>query len=109
MNFRPGDFIRDTKTLCAMLWAAIRGKYKFPWGPVIASVLCVVYMVSPVDILPDVMPILGITDDGAFIVLVLALWQNSIKAYRQSLAAPGDKETVLDAQAYKKEEKPKEK
>ena len=106
MNFRPGEFLQDLKSLFAMLWAAVRGKYKFPWGPVLVTLLCAVYVISPVDILPDVMPLLGITDDRAFIVLVLALWQKSIRAYRQSLAEPKDKNTVIDTQAYKKEDHP---
>ena len=106
MNFRPADFLQDVKTLFAMLWASVKGKYKFPWGPVLLTLVCAVYVISPVDILPDVMPLLGITDDGAFIVLVLALWQKSIKAYRQSLAQPADKDQVIDTQAYKTDSAP---
>ncbi len=100
-RFTPADFARDVRTLFSMLWAALRGKYRWPWVSLLCTLGCAVYVISPVDFLPDVMPLLGITDDGAFILLTLALWKKDLTAYRQSLARPKPGQQVLDAQAVK--------
>lgn len=65
-----------------MVWAILRGRWKMPWATLFWALLCLVYVVSPVDLLPDVMPALGITDDGAFILLVLALLHKDLEAFR---------------------------
>ena len=65
-----------------MIWAILRGKWKMPWNTLFWAVLCVVYLLSPVDFLPDVMPLIGITDDGAFILLVLTLVHKDVQAFR---------------------------
>ena len=83
--------------------ALLRGKYKFPWISVLSTLACLVYVVSPVDLLPDVLPLLGIADDGAFIVLVLALWKKDLSAYRNAIARPKPDETVVDVEATRVE------
>ena len=65
-----------------MVWAILRGKWKMPWNTLFWAVLCVVYLLSPVDFLPDVMLLIGITDDGAFILLVLTLVHKDVQAFR---------------------------
>lgn len=103
MNFRPQDFTQGVKSALSLLKAAFQGEYPFPWLPVLLTLLCTAYVISPVDFLPDVLPLLGITDDGAFIVLVLALWQKHIKKYREFLAKPSKDSTVIDVPSYKKD------
>lgn len=85
MKVSPSVVLRDIKTFFSMSGAILRGKYKMPWGTLAVAVLCLVYIVSPVDFIPDVVPILGITDDGTFILLVLAMLHKNLAAYRQSL------------------------
>lgn len=69
-----------------MAWAILRGRWKMPWATLFWALLCLVYVVSPIDLLPDVMPVLGITDDGAFILLVLALLHKDLEAFRAARA-----------------------
>lgn len=77
-----------------MLKAIVRRKYPVPWKTLILAILCFIYVLSPVDILPDVLPILGITDDATFILLVMAVLQKDLEKYRTSLQPPKDK--VID-------------
>ena len=78
-----------------MAWAILRGRWKMPWATLFWAILCLVYVVSPIYLLPDVMPVLGITDDGAFILLVLALLHKDLEAFR---AARQNKTDVLEAE-----------
>ena len=103
----PGETAGYVRTLFSMAWAVLRGKYKFPWISVLSTIVCIIYVVSPVDLLPDVMPLLGITDDGAFILLVLALWKKDLSAYRNAVAQPKPDETVVDVEATRVEREEK--
>lgn len=85
MAVNPLNFITDLQTFFPMVGDILRGRYKMPWSTFFWALLCAVYVCSPIDILPDVMPILGITDDGAFIVLVLTMLHKDLVAYRRSL------------------------
>lgn len=99
----PQETAGYIRAFFSMAWAVLRGKYKFPWISVLSTLACLVYVVSPVDLLPDVLPLLGIADDGAFIVLVLALWKKDLSAYRNAVAQPKPDETVLDVEATRVE------
>lgn len=62
-----------------------------PWGPILTIWSALLYGVSPIDILPDVIPILGLVDD-IFVVPILLLWGlfalNHHKRQAQTQAAP---------------------
>lgn len=63
--------------------AIVTGHYKMPWGTLVWLVIFVVYFISPVDALPDVLPLLGFADDGAFLVFVLLLLHKELNNFRQ--------------------------
>lgn len=66
-----------------MLRAIIAGRYKMPWGVFIWLMLFIIYFVSPIDALPDVLPLLGFADDGAFLIFVLLLLHNELNKFNQ--------------------------
>ena len=65
----------------AMLWAVVRGDARLLWlalqhplsprwlRPAVA--LMVLYVVSPVDLIPDVIPIVGVLDDIVLVPLAI--------------------------------------
>ena len=96
--------MKDIVTFFAMLKAILRRQYPMPWKTFFLALLCFVYVLSPIDFLPDVMPLLGITDDATFILLVVAMLQKDLDKYRQSLQGPKDKVIDLgDIKDHKKE------
>ncbi len=87
--------MKDIFTFFSMLKAILGRKYPMPWKTFIVALLCFIYVLSPVDLLPDVMPLLGITDDATFILLVIAMLQKDLAKYRTSLQTPS-RDKVID-------------
>ncbi len=64
-----------------MLWAVVRGDAQRLWFAVrqpgapmwlkLASGLIVVYVVSPIDLIPDAIPLLGVLDDIVLVPLAM--------------------------------------
>lgn len=56
--------------LVRLVRASASGEYKdIPWKTLVKIVAVLIYFVSPIDILPDFLPIVGISDD-----IVLVTW-----------------------------------
>ena len=55
-----------------MVWALLRNPATPPAAKLVA-ILGLVYLVSPIDLIPDFVPILGWLDDGVVLAALLAL------------------------------------
>jgi len=55
-----------------MVWAMLRNPAA-PGISKIAALLAAIYIISPVDLVPDVLPILGWLDDGVISILLFKL------------------------------------
>lgn len=65
------DWARDIKRDVATLWIAARDK-RTPWPVKLVAGFVVAYAPSPVDLIPDFIPLVGYLDD--LIILPLGLW-----------------------------------
>lgn len=68
---------------------SIQGRYKMQSQTVMMILAVVIYIVSPLDFIPDVVPFLGQMDDLSLLVYVINSCSDEINlyaAYRQSLA-----------------------
>ncbi len=82
MYLTPKHIGTDLRTAVALLRAVCKRQYPFPWKTGFWVALCVIYFLSPIDVLPDIIPILGFADDGAFILFVLLTVHNELKTFR---------------------------
>jgi uncharacterized membrane protein YkvA (DUF1232 family) len=58
--------------LFRLLKAYIRGEYRdIPWGSIVLVTVGIIYFVSPIDLIPDVLPGIGHIDDAAVIAFVV--------------------------------------
>lgn len=60
----------------------VEGKYTtVPYGTILAIMSALIYVLSPVDIIPDFIPFVGHLDDVAVIGLCLSMVKTDIEAY----------------------------
>ena len=77
-----GTYIGDIPKLCAMVSDYASGAYReVPLSTIITVLGAIVYFVSPVDAIPDTIPVLGYVDDMAFIRMILSTMHGDIKRY----------------------------
>lgn len=63
------EFQNSVGLLIRMIRACASGEYKsLPWKSLVSIVAVLIYFVSPIDIIPDFLPVIGITDDVALVI-----------------------------------------
>lgn len=76
-------FIEDGRVLTALVRDWRTGKYRQAlYGTIAAVVFGLIYVINPLDIIPDVLPILGAIDDATVIGALLMLVERDLKKYR---------------------------
>ena len=74
----------DVKTFFSMVRDYVGGAYReAPFGTIAAIVGALAYVLSPIDAIPDVLPIVGYIDDAAVLALCLKLVNGDVEDYRR--------------------------
>ena len=83
---RPGPIGRvlsDVNLLLALIKDYWTREYRqVPWWVIAAITFCFLYVVNPVDLLPDWVPIIGQIDDLVVITACLVLIQQELQEYK---------------------------
>jgi len=62
----------DIHMLFAMVKAYVKGEYKYiPYSSLVLIIGAILYFVMPIDSIPDILAIVGLTDDAALIALTM--------------------------------------
>jgi len=95
-KFRPGGplqrFITDGQLLVSMVkdyWA--RRYRQLPVGVVGATVFTLLYVFNPLDLMPDVIPLVGQIDDAALVAACLMLVEHDLRSYQAWKAGEGQR------------------
>ena len=67
--------------LIEMIKAAISGEYPLPAWAIAAIIGAIIYVVSPIDAIPDLIPIVGWLDDAEVVAAAIASLGTVIAAY----------------------------
>lgn len=79
-----GRYIEDVKLLFSVLKDYWKGDYReVPWGSIAAIVAALLYVFSPVDLIPDVIPVIGLVDDALIIAACLSFVETDLHAYKE--------------------------
>jgi uncharacterized membrane protein YkvA (DUF1232 family) len=76
-------FVDDGKLLISLVrdyWA--RAYRQVPYGTIAASAFSLIYVFNPLDLVPDVLPIIGQVDDVAVISACLLMIEHDLHKYR---------------------------
>lgn len=77
-----GSLAKDFLLLISMIKDALVGKFKLSTLEKVTIISAIVYVASPVDTVPDIIPIAGFVDDASVVAFVLSQVSNAIKRYK---------------------------
>ena len=79
-----GGSIADMHDVVSMLNDYYKGRYrKLPFAAMLGALVITVYVVSPIDLIPDGLPLLGFVDDAFIVNAILgACLETELKRYR---------------------------
>lgn len=73
---------RDIKLMIGLITDYAKGNYRdVPWNVLAAVTGAVIYFVSPIDAIPDVIPVVGYIDDALVVKLALEISRPDLEAY----------------------------
>jgi len=76
--------LQDLATLLRMVRAYFSRDYReMPWESIALAIGAIAYFVSPVDLIPDFLPVAGYVDDAAVIAFVIASASNDLQNFRE--------------------------
>ncbi len=71
-------------TLLQMIRDYINGDYrKVPWSTIAKAAAALLYLASPIDAIPDPLPVVGLSDDALVIMAVISSISDDLTAYRK--------------------------
>lgn len=77
-------FTQQVATLVRMVRAHLRGDYQtIPWRSLLLVIATLIYFVSPFDFIPDLLPIVGLTDDVTLVFWIVKSLQEDIQRFRE--------------------------
>lgn len=78
-----GEYAQDIILLMSMIRDYYKGNYKeVPLATIVGATASIVYFVSPIDLIPDIVPGLGQLDDVAVLVWALKQLHSDIERYK---------------------------
>ncbi len=77
-----GKLLDDIKTLFSMIKDYWNGDYReVPWTTIAAAAAALAYVLSPIDLIPDFIPVVGLIDDALVVTLCLKAIQTDLESY----------------------------
>lgn len=78
-----GEKLAEIPIMASLLRSYVKKEYTdFPVGSLLAVISALIYFVSPIDIVPDSIPVLGYFDDAAVVAACWKLVESDIEEYQ---------------------------
>ncbi len=76
-------YVDDVRILFSLLRDYANGSYReIPWNIIASIGGALLYVLSPIDLIPDFIPVIGYLDDAAVIAFCLNLIEKDLAAYK---------------------------
>lgn len=77
-----GDKLSEVPAMASLIKSYVKKEYtKVPIGTIVAIISALTYFVSPIDLIPDTIPVAGYLDDAAVITACLKLVETDVVEY----------------------------
>ena len=78
-----GNLLSDIPLLVSLVKSYVDGEYKeIPYNSIIAVVATLLYVISPIDIIPDIIPVVGFTDDAMAVAFCMKMIHDDLEKYK---------------------------
>ena len=78
-----GDKLSMVPTMASLIKSYVKKEYtEIPIGSIIAILSALIYFVSPIDLIPDAIPVIGLVDDAAVVATCLNFVNSDLEEYR---------------------------
>lgn len=79
-----GPYLGDIPLMCSMVYDYVTGAYReVPISSIIGATAALIYFVSPIDMIPDFLPVVGQLDDVAVITYAIKALHKDLELYHQ--------------------------
>ncbi len=79
-----GKYASDITCMVSLVRSYVRKEYKdIPIGTIISITASLAYIVSPIDLIPDGIPVAGQIDDIAMVLFILKFVHSDVEEYRK--------------------------
>lgn len=75
------NLAKQVKLLCRLLRDWVKGSYPLPWKSVSVIAGALVYFLSPIDLIPDFVPVVGYLDDATVVGIAAGMIQEDLRDY----------------------------
>ncbi len=83
-SVKDSGFLANLRIISRLVRASAKGQYKaVPWATLMKIIAALVYFVSPIDFIPDLLPVLGFADDIAVVLWVVKSCAADIEKFRE--------------------------
>ena len=77
-------FMNQVKTFFRMIKAYSKHEYKeVPVSTIVSIIMTLLYVFSPIDLIPDFLPVVGLLDDAAVLSACVASFGSAIKKFEE--------------------------
>lgn len=78
-----GRYLEDVKLLISIVNDYRAGRYRtIPWWAISAIAFTLLYVISPIDLIPDFIPVIGYLDDAAVLSVCMMLVEQELHTYK---------------------------
>ena len=78
------NLVEDIRLLVSLLQDYRRGSYEeIPWSSIAAVIVSLLYLLNPFDIIPDMIPGIGLLDDAAMMGVCLSMINADFQRYKE--------------------------
>lgn len=77
-------FAVDAKLVVLLVRDYVAGRYRdVPWWAIAAMVFSLLYVLSPLDLIPDFIPVIGLMDDAAVFAICVGMVERDLQRYAE--------------------------